>query len=257
MLSDPATSSSSGPIPDEVCTMSRVQNLRSARCRACKQMAQVKVPDPIIAAKDDSFARMEVWEASWLKLFLLKAAIVQVVDLDVDLLLKNLRTSRQGAAAGPSGTTTEHPEDLVGQRALFGEVAILFAGGQIPPECQSWENDRSAKAGWGVRGIVVGDVMRRFVARTSLSNWCVWGKDSSLSLTTYVVCSRSVFRTKTGHQHSLGEDKLWNLVAESLAEIQKEKPEAVVWRGDLSLPAEKQGLTALGGPSQTPGLCCQ
>ena len=30
------------------------------------------------------------------------------VDLDVDLLLKNLRTSRRGAAAGPSGMTTEH-----------------------------------------------------------------------------------------------------------------------------------------------------
>ena len=95
------------------------------------------------------------------------------VDLDVDLLLKNLRTSRRGAAAGPSGTTTEHLKILLDSTeccALFGEVAILFARGQIPPEIlegvRVGRMTALQKPDGGVRGIVVGDVMRRLVART-------------------------------------------------------------------------------------------
>ena len=58
------------------------------------------------------------------------------VDLDVDLLLKNLRTSRRGAAAGPSRMTTEHLKilDTTECCTLFGEAATLFARGQIPQE---------------------------------------------------------------------------------------------------------------------------
>ena len=54
------------------------------------------------------------------------------VELDVDLLLKNLRTSHRGAAAGPPGMTTEHLKILLDSgdcSALFGEVATLFATG--------------------------------------------------------------------------------------------------------------------------------
>ena len=82
----------------------------------------------------------------------------------VDLLLKNLRTSRRGAAAGPSGTTTEH------LKILLDEVAILFVRGQIPPEIlegvRVGRMTALQKPDGGVRGIVVGDVMRRLVART-------------------------------------------------------------------------------------------
>ena len=77
------------------------------------------------------------------------------VDLDVDLLLKNLRTSRRGAAAGPSGMTTEHLKILLDSTeccALFGEVATLFARGQIPPEILEGVTDRFAKAGCGSPG---------------------------------------------------------------------------------------------------------
>ena len=52
-----------------------------------------------------------------------------LVDLDVDLLLKNLRTSRRGAAAGPPGVATEHQKILLDSTeccTLFGEVAIFF-----------------------------------------------------------------------------------------------------------------------------------
>ena len=95
------------------------------------------------------------------------------VDLDVDLLLKNLRTSRRGAAAGPSGMTTEHLKiilDSIECYALFGEVATLFARGQIPREIlegvKVGRMTALQKPDGGVRGIVVGDVVRRLVART-------------------------------------------------------------------------------------------
>ena len=95
------------------------------------------------------------------------------VDLDVDLLLKNLRTSRRGAAAGQSGKTTEHLKILLDSTAccaLFGEVATLFARGQIPPEIlegvRVGRMTALQKPDGGVPGIVVGDVMRRLVART-------------------------------------------------------------------------------------------
>ena len=95
------------------------------------------------------------------------------VDSDVDLLLKNLRTSRRGAAAGPSGMTTEHLKIILDSTeccALFGEVATLFARGQIPREIlegvRVGRMTALQKPDGGVRGIVVGDVVRRLVART-------------------------------------------------------------------------------------------
>ena len=82
----------------------------------------------------------------------------------------------------------------------------------------------------------------------------------------YVVCSpervgdvyklvEHALRTKTGISIHLGKTKLWNAegrkpgVADALTRAaQKEKPEAMVWRGDQSLPTVKQGLTVLGVP---------
>ena len=95
------------------------------------------------------------------------------VDLDVDLLLKNLSTSRRGAEAGPSDMTTEHLKIILDTTeccALFGEVATLFAKGQIPREIlEGVRVERMTalqKPDGGVRGIVVGDVVRRLVAKT-------------------------------------------------------------------------------------------
>ena len=89
------------------------------------------------------------------------------VDLDVDLLLKNLRTSRRGAAAGGlSGMTTEHLKIILDSTeccALFGDVATLFARGQIPREIlegvRVGRMTALQKPDGGVRGIVVGDVV--------------------------------------------------------------------------------------------------
>ena len=95
-----------------------------------------------------------------------------LVDLDVDLMLKNLRTSRRGAAAGPSGMATEHLKILLDNTeccALFGEVATLFVRGQIPPEIlegvRVGRMTALQKPDGRVREIVVGDVMRRLMAR--------------------------------------------------------------------------------------------
>ena len=94
-------------------------------------------------------------------------------DLDVDEFLVCLRTSRRGAAGGPSGMTAEHLFPLLDNErdsAVFGRVATLMVRGEVPTS--ALEGIRLGrltalkKPDGGVRGIVVGDIMRRLVART-------------------------------------------------------------------------------------------
>ena len=100
---------------------------------------------------------------------ILEAEPEEVLNLDVDALLQNLRTARRGAAAGPSGMTAEQLKHTVCTR-LFGEVAGQFVRGLMPEEVlQAVKLGRMtalAKPDGGVRGIDVGDVFRRVVART-------------------------------------------------------------------------------------------
>ena len=55
-------------------------------------------------------------------------------DLDEDRFCRNLRSSRRGAAAGPSGMTTEHLrpllEDVRGMK-LLSNLAALLAKAQV------------------------------------------------------------------------------------------------------------------------------
>ena len=104
---------------------------------------------------------------------ILEAEPEEDLNLDVDALLQNLRTARRGAAAGPSGMTAEHRKPLLADTVctrLFGEVAGQFARGLMPEEVlQPVKLGRMSalpKPDGGVRGIVVGDVFRRVVART-------------------------------------------------------------------------------------------
>ena len=56
-------------------------------------------------------------------------------ELDHEKLLKNLRSARGGAAAGPSGMTTEHLRPLLDDgrgRRLFVVLGEQFARAQIP-----------------------------------------------------------------------------------------------------------------------------
>ena len=95
------------------------------------------------------------------------------VDIDGDLLAKNLRTARRGAAGGPSGATAEHLKLLLESQVctdLFVEAATKLARGRVPPEIvsaiRSGRSTALQKPDGGIRGIVVGDVFRRLVART-------------------------------------------------------------------------------------------
>ena len=94
-------------------------------------------------------------------------------DLDVDLFLKNVRTARRGAAPGPSGMTADHVRVLLdndADGAVFGHVATLLARSRVPAEIlqaiRSGKVIALQKPDGGVRGIVVGDTLRRMVART-------------------------------------------------------------------------------------------
>ena len=85
-----------------------------------------------------------------------------IFHLDESLFSKNVRSARRGVAGGPSGMTSdhmrpllEHPKDLhffvPGRRRVLEECCPMTA---------------LRKKDGGVRGIVVGEVIRRLVART-------------------------------------------------------------------------------------------
>ena len=93
--------------------------------------------------------------------------------LDTDRLCRNLRSSRRGAAGGPSGMTTEHLRPLLHEGRsleLFSEVCSRLAQAKVPQTVvdmvRSGRLTALTKPDGGVRGIVAGDVIRRLVART-------------------------------------------------------------------------------------------
>ena len=94
-------------------------------------------------------------------------------DLDEDRFCRNLRSSRRGVAAGPSGMTTEHLrpllEDVRGMK-LLSKLAALLAKAQVSDVAIQMiclgRLTALSKPDGGVRGIVAGDVIRRLVAPT-------------------------------------------------------------------------------------------
>ena len=95
------------------------------------------------------------------------------LNLGLDKLQQNLRTSRRGAAGGPSGMTAEHLRlvlDSPSCTAPLGEAASQLTRAKVPAEVlQALRLGRITalqKPDGGIRGKVVSDVFRRFVART-------------------------------------------------------------------------------------------
>ena len=93
------------------------------------------------------------------------------VVLDGEALLKNLRNSRRGAAAGPSGLTGDHLRVILDSESdcvALCEFARVLAG-EVPHEVMKairlGRMTALSKPDGGVRGIVVGDFLRRLVAR--------------------------------------------------------------------------------------------
>ena len=88
-------------------------------------------------------------------------------EFDGELFLQCVRSSRRGAAGGPSGMTAEHlqpiPENGRDAAALVS-FATALAQGEVPQE--ACRITALSKPDGGVRGIVVGDILRRLVART-------------------------------------------------------------------------------------------
>ena len=86
--------------------------------------------------------------------------------LDEKISLKNVRIARRGAAAGPSGMTTEHlrvPLESRRCQSLFVKLAEKLAQADVPdtiiPVIRRGRMTALRKGDGGVRGIVVGDVM--------------------------------------------------------------------------------------------------
>ena len=96
----------------------------------------------------------------------------QPVHLPDDLILMNLRRARKGAAPGPSGLTTDTLRILLGDDTATTNlirVARHFAQASIPAEIARTiglgRMVALTKPNGRVRGIVVGDVLRRLVSR--------------------------------------------------------------------------------------------
>ena len=67
-------------------------------------------------------------------------------ELDEDLFTRNLRTSRKGAARGPSGMTTEHLRTILGSPP---DTHLLFRAGDM-----SGPEPRSPTKLWTSSGLV-------------------------------------------------------------------------------------------------------
>ena len=94
-------------------------------------------------------------------------------ELDEFQFVVNLRTSRTGAAALPSGMTSDHLRPLLDH---VRDNYLLFLLGDQLAKAQTPASVNDAillgrltalqKPSGGVRGLVAGDIMRRLVART-------------------------------------------------------------------------------------------
>ena len=104
---------------------------------------------------------------------ILRSEPVEVFELDGDALLTCLRTARRGAAPGPSGMTADHLFPILESETdseLLVQVASKLAIADVPEEVidgiRLGRLTALAKPDGGVKEIVVGDIVRRLVART-------------------------------------------------------------------------------------------
>ena len=95
-------------------------------------------------------------------------------ELEPMEFLTCLRKARRGAAPGPSGMTPDHLFPLLESEAdseLFTRVGSLLAVARVPhvilEAIRLGRLTALSKPYGGVRGVVVGDILRRLVARTT------------------------------------------------------------------------------------------
>ena len=156
--------------------------------------AQVSVGDPaILRALTDNSRRPTVPNASLSQSVL--EAQPEACLLDEDLFIECLRSSRRGAADSPSGMTADNLQpvlDTERDSSLFFRFATVLARGQAP--VAAVEGVRMGritalrKADGGVRGIVVGDILPRWVAKQMSASVEATTTPFQCTLTTKVDC---------------------------------------------------------------------
>ena len=100
-------------------------------------------------------------------------ATVPAFNLSEKKFCQNVRSVRRGVAGGPSGMTADHDRPLLESARdthLLFSVAELLAKGHVPIQVghilRMGRMTALRKDGGGVRGIVAGEVIRRFTAKT-------------------------------------------------------------------------------------------
>ena len=94
--------------------------------------------------------------------------LVAPFPLDAERFIKSIRSARRGAAGGPSGMTTEHLRPMMDNMNDMERLCLLggiMARGEVPVRVEPAIRLGRMTDG-GIRGIVVGDVFRRLIART-------------------------------------------------------------------------------------------
>ena len=118
-------------------------------------------------------------------------------ELDEHKFLTNLRSSRRGAAAGPSGMTTEHLRLLLDQSRDSHNLFVMaerMARAEAPPPVNDairlGRLTALQKPRGGVRGIVAGDILRRLVSRT-MSQQLSKAVEAATALFQYAMTTRA------------------------------------------------------------------
>ena len=95
------------------------------------------------------------------------------VQLPRALLVANLQRARKGAAPGPSGLTAEALRLILDDEAAtdrYIQVAQQVAQGRVPPQASQLlglgRMVALQKPNGGIRGLVIGDLLRRLVSRS-------------------------------------------------------------------------------------------
>ena len=119
------------------------------------------------------------------------------VSLGPELFAQVLRSSRRGAAAGPSGMMAEHLRPMfesTEDTELLVSFADTFAKGEAPQEIVDairMGRMTALRKLDGVRGIVVGDLFRRLVSRTLAKQFTQQVEDATVPF-------QYAFKTRAG-----------------------------------------------------------
>ena len=161
--------------------------------------------------------------------------------LDAQKFASNLRSARRGAAAGVSGMTTDHLRpvlDNIHDTHLLHQMGEQLATGRIPAGIHGTLRlgrlTALQKPRGGVRGIVVGDVLRRLVGRTMAQQ-----------------LGKAVEAATAPHQYALSTRAGTECVAHVLQVLTEMDPQTTIgvdrWGGSVRFHLEKGDARGING----------